>query len=73
MYFLRLLEIVSADSDALVPAVIPPQEVGGEILFADVLQDPIPGRLERLLGKPAPRQRLLYSGEEEIVRRNQIL
>ena len=73
MYFLRLLEIVSADSDALVAAVIPPQEVGGKLLFADVPQDPIPGRLERLLGKPAPRQHLLYSGEEEIVRRNQIL
>ena len=52
MYFLRLLDIVSADSDTLVEVLIPPPEGGGELLFADVSQDPIPGRLDRLLGQP---------------------
>ena len=53
MYFLRLLDIVSADSDTLVEVLIPPPEGGGELLFADVSQDPIPGRLDRhrLLGQ----------------------
>ena len=52
MYFLRLLDIVSADSDTLVEVLIPPLEGGGELLFADVSQDPIPGQLDRLLGQP---------------------
>ena len=46
------LDIVSAYSDALVEVLVPPREGGGELLFADASQDPIPGRLDRLLGQP---------------------
>ena len=52
MYFLRFLDIVSADWDALVEVLVPPPEGGSELLFADVSLDPIPGRLDRLLGQP---------------------
>ena len=72
MYFLRLLDIVSADSDTLVEVLIPPPEGGGELLFADVSQDPIPGQLDRLLGQPEAPQHLLHSSEEELVHQSQI-
>ena len=74
MYFLRFLDIVSADLDALVEVLVPPPEGGGELLFADVSQDPIPGRLDRhrLLGQPEAPQHLLHSWEEELVLRSQI-
>ena len=60
MYFLRLLDIVSTDPNALVATLVPPLEGGGELVFADEPQDPLPGRLDRLLGQPAARQQLLH-------------
>ena len=72
MYFLRLLDIVSTDPNALVATLVPPLEGGGELVFADEPQDPLPGRLDRLLGQPAARQQLLHPGEQEIVRWSQI-
>ena len=72
MHFLRLLDIVSTDPNALVATLVPPLEGGGELVFADEPQDPLPGRLDRLLGQPAARQQLLHPGEQEIVRWSQI-
>ena len=61
MYFLRFLDTVSADSSALVEVLVPPPEGGGELLFADVSQDPIQGRLNCILGQPEAPQHLLHS------------
>ncbi len=70
--FLRFLDVSTIDSDTLVAAVYPPPEGGGELVSADVSEDPFPGLLHALRGQPKASQLLLHPPEQEIVRRSQI-
>ena len=72
MYFLRLLKLISAESNALFAKLVLPPKGGGEFVISDELQDPIPGRPGHLLGQPVASQLFLHFGEEEIVFGSQI-
>ena len=63
MYFLRIFRLDIADQNTLFKELLPPPEVGGELVFDDEMLDPPPpqGRLHRLLGQPDGIQQILFS------------
>ena len=53
MYFLVFFRMVTIDPKIIIfQALLPPPEGGGELIFADEIQDPIQECLHRLLGNP---------------------
>ena len=54
MYFLGFFRIDITDQKIFFKELLPPPEVGGELVFDDEMLDPPPppGRLHRLLGLP---------------------
>ena len=61
MYFLRIFRLDIADQNTLFKELLPPPEVGGELVFDDEMLDPPQGRLHRLLGQPDGIQQILFS------------
>ena len=61
MYFLRIFSLDIADQNTLFKELLPPPEVGGELVFDDEMLDPPQGRLHRLLGQPDGIQQILFS------------
>ena len=61
MYFLRIFRLDIADQNTLYKELLPPPEVGGELVFDDEMLDPPQGRLHRLLGQPDGIQQILFS------------
>ena len=61
MYFLRIFRLDIADQNSLFKELLPPPEVGGELVFDDEMLDPPQGRLHRLLGQPDGIQQILFS------------
>jgi hypothetical protein len=66
MYFLAFLDIVPSDLDALFALLVPPPEGGGEVLFAQGSDDPLPGVLEAVLGEREASHLHLEFGEQSI-------
>ena len=62
MYFYGIFRIYIADQNALFNGLLPPPEVGGELVFDQEMPDPLQGRLHRLLGQPDDIQQILFSG-----------
>ena len=62
MYFLRIFRLFIADQGAFFNALLPPPEVGGELVFDHEMPDPLQGRLHRLLGLPDNVQQIIFSG-----------
>ena len=62
MYFYRIFRTYIADQNALFNGLLPPPEVGGELVFNHEKPDPLQGRLHRLLGQPDDVQQILFSG-----------
>ena len=60
--FLGFDHIYIADQKALFKGLLPPPEVGGELIFDDEMPDPLQGRLHCLLGQPDGLQQILFSG-----------
>ena len=52
MYFLRIFRLYIIDQNALFNELLPPPEVGGELVFDHKKPDPTQGRLHRLLVQP---------------------
>ena len=61
MYFLRIFRLDIADQNTLYKELLPPPEVGGELVFDDEMLDPPQGCLHRLLGQPDGIQQILFS------------
>ena len=57
--FLGFFRIYIADQNALFKGLLPPPEVGGELIFDDEMPDPFQGRL---LGQPDGLRQILFSG-----------
>ena len=66
MYFLRILRLYIVDQNALFNELLPPPEVGGELVFDHKKPDPTQGRLHRLLVQPDDILQILFSGYQEI-------
>ena len=62
MYFYGIFRIYIADQNALFNELLPPLEVGGELVFDHKMPDPNQGRLHSLLGQPDGLQQILFSG-----------
>ena len=62
MYFLRIFRLFIADQNAFFNALLPPPEVGGELVFDHEMPDPLQGRLHHLLGLPDNVQQIIFSG-----------
>ena len=62
MYFYGIFRIYIADQNALFNGLLPPPEVGGELVFDHKMPDPNQGRLHSLLGQPDGLQQILFSG-----------
>ena len=61
MYFLGFFRIDITDQKIFFKELLPPPEVGGELVFDDEMLDPPQGRLHRLLGQPDGIQQILFS------------
>ena len=59
---LRIFRLYIADQSALFNGLLPPPEVGSELVFDHEMPDPLQGRLHRLLGQPDDVQQILFSG-----------
>ena len=66
MYFLKIFLLYIADQDTLFDGLLPPPEVGGDLVFDHEIPDPLQGRLHRLLGQPDSIQQILFFGKQEI-------
>ena len=66
MYFLRIFRLYIIDQNALFNELLPPPEVGGELVFDHKKPDPTQGRLHRLLVQPDDILQILFSGYQEI-------
>ena len=66
MSFLEIFRIYIADQNTLFNGLLPPPEVGGDLVFDHEIPDPLQGRLHRLLGQPDSIQQILFFGEQEI-------
>ena len=64
--FLGFVRIDIANQNELFKGLLPPPEVGGELVFDDEMPDPLQGRLHNLLGQPDGLQQILFSGLQEI-------
>ena len=62
MYFYGIFRIYIADQNALFNGLLPPPEVGGELVFDHEMPDPLQGRLHYLLGQPDELQQNLFPG-----------
>ena len=62
MYFLGIFRLFIADQSTLFNALLPPPEVGGELVFDHEMSDPLQGRLHHLLSQPDDIQQILFSG-----------
>ena len=62
MYFYGIFRIYIADQNALFNGLLPPPEVGGELVFDHEMPDPLQGRLHPLLGQPDELQQNLFPG-----------
>ena len=62
MYFYGIFRIYIADQNALFNGLLPPLEVGGELVFDHEMPDPLQGRLHHLLGQPDELQQNLFPG-----------
>ena len=72
IYFLGFLNISTANLNTLLASLIPLPEGGGEVIFADSPDHPLPALLEGLLGEGAAGQLVLDLGEEEKVGRGEV-
>ena len=52
MSFPEIFRIYIADQKTLFNGLLPPPEVGGELVFDHEIPDPLQGRLHRLVGQP---------------------
>ena len=59
MYFLKIFCLYIADQNALFDVLLPPPEVGGELVFDHKMLDPPQGRLHSLLVQPDNKQMFL--------------
>ena len=66
MSFLEIFRIYIADQNTLFNWLLPPPEVGGDLVFDHEIPDPLQGRLHRLLGQPDSIQQILFFGKQEI-------
>ena len=66
MSFLEIFRIYIADQNTLFIGLLPPPEVGGDLVFDHEIPDPLQGRLHRLLGQPDSIQQILFFGKQEI-------
>ena len=66
MSFLEIFRIYIADQNTLFNGLLPPPEVGGDLVFDHEIPDPLQGRLHRLLGQPDSIQQILFFGKQEI-------
>ena len=66
MYFLRIFRLYIIDQNALFNELLPPPEVGGELVYDHKKPDPTQGRLHRLLVQPDDILQILFSGYQEI-------
>ena len=58
----RFFRIYIADLNAFFKGLLPPPEVGGEVVFDHEMSDPLQGRLHHLLSQPDDIQQILFSG-----------
>ena len=63
MYFYGIFGLYIADQNALFNGLLPPPEVGGELVIDHEMPVPVQGRLHRLLGQLDDVQQILFSGE----------
>ena len=59
MYLYGIFRLNIADQNALFKGLLPPPEVGGELIFDDKMLDPTQGLLHHLLGQPEGIQQIL--------------
>ena len=62
MYFLKFFRLYIANQNALFDGLLPPPEVGGELVFDHKMSDPLQGRLHSFLVQPDDIQQILLSG-----------
>ena len=62
MYFLRIFRLYIVDQNALFNELLPPPEVGGELVFDHKMSDPLQGRLHSFLVQPDDIQQIRLSG-----------
>ena len=62
MYFLGIFRLFIADQSTLFNALLPPPEVGSELVFDHEMPDPLQGLLHHLLGLPDNVQQIIFSG-----------
>ena len=62
MYFLKIFCLYIPDQNALFDVLLPPPEVGGELVFDRKMPDPLQGRLHSLLVQPDEIQQILFYG-----------
>ena len=62
MNFHKFFRLYIADHNALFDGLLPPPEVGGELVFDHKMSDPLQGRLHSFLVQPDDIQQILLSG-----------
>ena len=62
MNFLKFFRLYIVDQNALFDGLLPPPEVGGELVFDHKMSDPLQGRLHSFLVQPDDIQQILLSG-----------
>ena len=62
MNFLKFFRLYIADQNAFFDGLLPPPEVGGELVFDHKMSDPLQGRLHSFLVQPDDIQQILLSG-----------
>ena len=61
MNFLKFFRLYIVDQNALFDGLLPPPEVGGELVFDHKMSDPLQGRLHSFLVQPDVIQQILLS------------